>query len=68
MIFDLTYFAEKALRGLLKTQKKQIAFRSTSNVGKDAFMYLFLDVKKDYISFMNHLVFLFSLKINMVQF
>ncbi|KFM67290.1 hypothetical protein X975_10758, partial [Stegodyphus mimosarum] len=32
MIFDLTYFAERALRGLLKTQKKQIVFRAAPNV------------------------------------
>ncbi|GIY45416.1 adhesion G protein-coupled receptor E5 [Caerostris darwini] len=34
MVFDLTFFAERALRGLLKTQKKQIAFRSSPNVEK----------------------------------
>ncbi|XP_054717665.1 adhesion G protein-coupled receptor B2-like [Uloborus diversus] len=32
MVFDLTYLAERALRGLLNTQKKQISFRSSSNV------------------------------------
>ncbi|KAG8184561.1 hypothetical protein JTE90_007677 [Oedothorax gibbosus] len=32
MVFDLTYFAQRSLRGLLKTQKKQIAFRSSPNV------------------------------------
>ncbi|GFS72397.1 cadherin EGF LAG seven-pass G-type receptor 1 [Nephila pilipes] len=32
MVFHLTYFAERALRGLLKTQKKQMAFRSSPNV------------------------------------
>ncbi|XP_055934347.1 adhesion G-protein coupled receptor D1-like [Argiope bruennichi] len=32
MVFDLTHFAERCLRGLLKTQKKQIAFRSSPNV------------------------------------
>nr|XP_042904680.1 uncharacterized protein LOC122268266 [Parasteatoda tepidariorum] len=37
MIHHLTSFAERALRGLLKTQKKHIIFKSTPNVA----MYLY---------------------------